>query len=161
MPLKTDPPTRKNNEPQINNTLENVHERLEPNPKSWRFLRSDDGPEFNLVIFWGSKSLILKNVSGSHDHSPKKQWRVPMGSWKGSLTPKKGFTTRVIPEHVLVRLDDTVDERNPANHLLVNNGINYQPQLVSRISEPSTGLLYIPFLQTFYKTCRLEMIQKR
>ena len=36
---------------------------------------------------------------------------------------------------------DTVDGRNPApgmNKNLVNNIINYQPQLVSRISEPST-----------------------
>ena len=37
----------------------------------------------------------------------------------------------------------TVDRRNPAITTwdvknLVNNGINYQPQLVSRISEPST-----------------------
>ena len=42
------------------------------------------------------------------------------------------------------KYNNTVDGRNPkANHLtcmkrVVNNGINYQPQLVSRISEPST-----------------------
>ena len=42
----------------------------------------------------------------------------------------------------MVFLGATVDGRNPVPpgmyKTLVNSGINYQPQLVSRISEPST-----------------------
>ena len=41
-----------------------------------------------------------------------------------------------------VNLSGTVDGRHPANHLecinLVNNGINYQPQLVKAGFQPST-----------------------
>ena len=66
-------------------------------------------------------------------------WR----KWKRSLSETSFLYNRVMEPPTCI-VDDTVDGKMPAPPgiyiyvNLVNTGINYQPQLVTRISEPST-----------------------
>ena len=71
-------------------------------------------------------------------------WR----KWKRSLSETSFLYNRVIEPPTWI-VDDTVDGRIPdiciyiyTYNNLVYTGINYQPQLVSRISEPSTVVAY-------------------
>ena len=108
--------------------------------------------------------MLSCRLCEEHGHSTElqNQWHSPPGRWfisSGLSGTGSNKTTCLHQQNwpkqiktvicaalllywkILVEVG-TVDGRNPAPPNPVNNGINYQPQLVSRISEPPTVCSY-------------------